>query len=315
MSLVTVIIVSWNCKEALFRCLDSISREKMPEIKIIVVDNASEDGTQTEGPQKYPHVIFLNQIHNLGFAKANNLAAASTDSKYLFVLNPDTIVQEGCLKTLIKFMSERSDCGLASPLLLNDNKEIIESTFRFPSLWNYWTEHSMLLVLFEKIRFSKKQLLIQNQMMLPAKEIEWATGAAFVVRREALGNERLFDEQFFMYSEDADLCKRLANKKWKRYLVPAACVIHSHRASSSKARARTIFHLFNSMFLYFKKHMGFISQFLLRLSISADMFIRIMMIVILHKKDDAENRERLRGYKAVLRTLNPFFPKAPEKEI
>lgn len=314
MSLVTVIIVSWNCKEALFQCLDSINQNKNPDIKIIVVDNASEDGTQIECPEKYPHVLFLGQPQNWGFAKANNLALDAADTEYLFILNPDTVVQDGCIETLIKFLTGHPDCGLAAPLLINDNNEIIESAFRFPSLWNYWTEHSILVVLLEKLGLKRNIQLSDKQLTEPAKEIEWATGAAFMIRRAALDDDPLFDEQFFMYSEDADLCKRLAGKGWKRQLVPAARVIHSHRASSSKARARTIFHLFNSMFLYYKKHKSPISQFLLRLSISADMFIRIMMVVLFYKQNP-ENSERLKGYKSVLSFLNPFFSKAPKKEI
>ncbi|HOE64157.1 MAG TPA: glycosyltransferase family 2 protein [Candidatus Sumerlaeota bacterium] len=312
---IAVIIVSWNCKEELFRCFDSINRKKNPDIKIFVVDNASEDGTKTECPNKYPHVRFLGQQQNLGFAKANNIAWNADNAEFSIILNPDTVVLDDAIETLAGFMTAHPDCGLAAPLLLNEKNEIVESTFKFPSLWNYWTEHSILVVLLEKLGLQKNKPLSVEQTMQPAREIEWATGAAFIIRRDALEEQPLFDEQFFMYSEDADLCKRLAKKGWKRFLVPSAKVIHSHRASSSKARARTIFHLFNSLFLYFKKHKGGISQFFLRLSISMDMFARIIIIYLFCDTKNSKNGERLKGYKNVLKALNPFFAKPIKKEI
>jgi len=310
MSDTAVIIVSWNCREQLFRCLESLKENAPPDIEIIVVDNASSDGTVEEGQKRFPSVSFLGQEKNLGFARANNLASDQTDAEFLLILNPDAYLQPHATEVLHQFLKDHPDCALAAPLLLDEEGRMVDSVFRFPSLWNYWTEHSFLLVLLKQLKKIFRRKTGAEVSHYKIREIAWATGAAFMLRRSALGHDPVFDERFFLYSEDADLCKRLALQGWKRNFVPEAHVTHSHRTSSRKARAATIFHLFNSMDLYFGKHKSLLSRFLLRLSISVDMLLRIMIIIISRPKGDFENRERLKGYRSVLVALNPFRKKS-----
>ena len=307
MSKIAVIIVSWNCRESLSRCLKSLKEYGPPGLEIIVVDNASVDGTGQEIPLRFPDIHFLPQEKNLGFAAANNIGASVTKADYLFFLNPDTFIKPRAIEILQDFMEKTPGCALAAPTLLDDKGNVMQSIFRFPSLWNYWTEHSIFLPLREGL---KKLFLRKASPFTPVFkpcEIDWATGAAFLVRRNALEGEPVFDERYFMYSEDADLCKRLAERGWKRYLLPDAQVVHSHRQSSIQARARTIFHLFHSMTIYYVKYKGPAGNFFLRLSIFTDMLLRIIILKIIPRKSASEeNRERLKGYKSVLSTLSPF---------
>jgi hypothetical protein len=307
MSKIAVIIVSWNCRESLSRCLKSLKEHGPPGLEIIVVDNASVDGTGQEIPLRFPDIHFLPQEKNLGFAAANNIGVSVTKADYLFFLNPDTFIKPRAIEILQDFMEKTPRCALAAPTLFDTKGNILQSIFRFPSLWNYWTEHSFFLPLRERL---KKLFLRKDLPFTPdfkPCEIDWATGAAILVRRNALEGESVFDERYFMYSEDADLCKRLSEQGWKRYLLPDAQVVHSHRQSSIQARARTIFHLFHSMTIYYAKYKGPAGNFSLRLSIFIDMLLRIIILKIIPRKSASEeNRERLKGYKSVLSTLSPF---------
>jgi len=307
MSKIAVIIVSWNCRESLFRCLKSLKEYAPPSLEIIVVDNASADGTEKEIPQQFPDIHFLPQKKNLGFAAANNIGVSVTKADYLFFLNPDTFIKPRAIEILHDFMEKTPECALSAPALLDDKGNILDSTFRFPSLWNYWTEHSIFLPLVERLKKLFRRKVSPLTPDFKPREIDWATGAAFLVRRNAIESEPVFDERYFMYSEDADLCKHLAEHGWKRYLLPDAQVVHSHRQSSIQARARTIFHLFHSMSIYHAKYKRRAGNFFLRLSIFTDMLLRIIILKIIPRKlAPEENRQRLKGYKSVLSNLSPF---------
>jgi len=299
-----VIIVSWNCREALKNCLACLEKHAPKQIQILVVDNASSDATPSMIRTQFPHVMLLEQKQNLGFAKANNLACRNTDAEYLFILNPDTLIHTGVIERLSDFLDTNQDAALAAPKLIDSEGCYVKSTFCFPNLLNYWTEHSVFYALREKIR--KKKTKAPHGTA--PKQVDWATGAAFMVRRSALEREPLFDERFFIYSEDADLCRRLKLKGWKNYYIPDVTVSHLHRISSKKAPVFSIFHLFQSMDLYYNKHKTRAQRFFLRLCITTDMLIRLLLIMFFPGKDSIlkQNLERRKAYREVIRRLHPF---------
>jgi len=306
MTRTAVIIVSWNSREDLESCLASLANNIPGDVEILVVDNGSTDGTPDMVSEKFPKVRLFPRKENLGFARANNLACSHTRAEYLFILNPDTVVRKGALETLTAFLDRTPDAGLAAPLLIDEKGFILPSAFRFPGIGNYWTEHSILLPVLEKVR--KRKRPGDEKGNRGVRELDWATGAAFMVRRSALEGEPLFDERFFMYSEDADLCRRLANRDRKRHLIPSALVMHIHRGSSRQARFRTIFHLFRSLDMYHGKHKGPVERFFLRASICMDMLIRIFILTLFPGKQKVrqDHRERKRAYREIVRRLNPF---------
>lgn len=306
----SIIIVSWNCREALRRCLKSLEGETEKESEIIVCDNASSDGTVEMLRKDFPHVRVIENIENLGFGIANNMAADATDASRLFVLNPDTEVMPGAVKRLNEFLRNNREAGIAAPLIMDESENAVPSVFRFPNIINYWTEHSIILPLINKFR--KMTGLHKKIKTGSPMKVDWATGAAIMVRREALGGEPLFDPMFFMYSEDADLCKRLADKRWGCYLVPEARIVHFHRGSSMKALSFTIFHHFHSMQLYYEKHKSKRAKFCLRLAITVDMLLRIIIITLLSPGGSKKNQARLKGYKRVLSSI--FFSKRESRE-
>jgi hypothetical protein len=307
---IAILIVSWNCKESLHECLSSLSRNAPSGIDIIVVDNASPDSTAGMVREEFPDTILSVQSENLGFAKANNLALSMTNAEYLLILNPDTRIYPGTIEALSDYLDQYPKAGLASPQIVDKSGVIVPSVFRFPSIWNYWTEHSLFLNLIKRLRRSLKPKHPHTGFPSKPEEIEWATGAAFMVRRAALEGQPLFDERFFLYSEDVDLCLRLKKGGWKRYLIPTSRVCHMHRQSSRKSPVFTIIHLFRSMDLYFEKNTGSVRRFVLRLFICIDMILRLILIRIYPGKETfrVENIHRKKAYKEIIRVLNPFHP-------
>ncbi len=298
-----VIIVTWNCRDCACQCLESL-RENLPKgTRIIVVDNASEDGTAAMIRDDFPGVVLMEQTENLGFGKANNLAFQSLDTDYVLLLNPDTVLSPGSAQILLEHLERNPRAGLAAPLIVDMEGRPAETVFPFPGLWQYWWHHSLILPMRNRLSrlFPHKRRLQERP-----RKVGWAMGAALMIRRAAIEDGPLFDEAFFLYSEDADLCRRMSLKGWERHYVPKAVVEHRHRGSSIRSRARTIFHLFHSMDLYYRRHKGRLSRFFLRLSITTDMLLRIVLLCILPSGNHVENIERQKGYSKVLKVMNPF---------
>lgn len=310
MAEIAILIVSWNCKDALRKCLTSLHGNAPRDVDIIIVDNASSDSTPQMVKDEFPNVKISVQSQNLGFAKANNLGLSMTNAEYLLILNPDTRIAPGSIEGLSSYLDRNPAVGLVAPQIIDNSGSIVPSVFRFPSIWNYWTEHSLFLNLKERVRRFLKPKRSQVGSLSKPKEIKWATGAAFMLRRAALEGESLFDERFFLYSEDADLCLRLKNSGWKRFLIPTSHVCHTHRQSSRKALAFTIMHLFGSMDLYFEKNKSPVTRFFLRLFICIDMILRLILIRIYPGKETfrIENSQRKRAYQEIIHSLNPFHP-------
>jgi N-acetylglucosaminyl-diphospho-decaprenol L-rhamnosyltransferase len=304
MAKTAVITVSWNCLRDVEKCLSSLEKHAPRDVEIILVDNDSEDDTVSEISKKFPNVHILAQKDNLGFGKANNLGALQTNAEYLFILNPDTRILPGAIEKLTEFLDTTKEAGLAVPQIYDNDNIYTNTVYKFPTIISYWLNHSIISVILERLKKGKNR----KRTWPDIREIDWAMGSALMIRRKALNGQPVFDEKYFMYCEDTDLCKRLKEMGWKIYQIPGSKIIHSHRGSSKKAKARTIFHLFHSMDIYYSCHKGRISRFLLRVSITLDMLIRIMIINIFLRKDfvQKDNIERLKGYKKVLKKLNPF---------
>ena len=199
-----IIIVSYNTGLLLTRCLDSIRKQKEVDHRVIIVDNASTDQTIALIRSGYPEVELIANTQNLGFAAANNQAVAKTSEELLFFLNPDTELQPGCLVAVRTFMTDHPEMGMAGPVILNKDGSVHKSIDD-----EYPGEH------YSQGKFDN----------LPG-DIAWLLGAALVARREAVTSAQGFDERFFLYAEDIDLCLELRKQGWLLGLVPDAAVMH-----------------------------------------------------------------------------------------
>lgn len=264
----SIIIVSYNTKDLLKECLDSIYKtSKGFSFEIIVSDNASKDGSPEMVKEKFKDVILISNNENLGFSKANNLGVKKSKGRYVLFLNSDTVVSENTLEEMIKFMDQRIDVGAATCKVMLTSGQIDDASHRgFPTPWNAFTHFSGI----SKILGSTKIFGGYNlgyMDLSKVHEIDALAGAFMLTRREAGEQVGWWDEDYFFYGEDLDFCYKLMQKGWKIYYVPQVSILHykgvsggikKHSKEISTAdeqtRIRSNNERFRAMRLFYKKH-------------------------------------------------------------
>lgn len=252
----TISIVSYNSLGFLKECLRSIFKNPpSKEHEIIVVDNASEDGTIEYLKKNYSGVTLISNSRNIGFAAANNKAIKNSDSKYIILMNSDCEVYGKSLDNLIEFMDGNPDAGIAGPKIINSDGTIQHSCRRFPSLFNA-AAHNILGDIFPGNPFSKKYKLSDISRVNPSK-VDWVSGSCMIIRRKALKDTGALDEKYFMYVEDVDICRRMWQECWAVYYCPQAGIMHHVGGSAGSGRFKRIrssFRMQRSAFYYFWKN-------------------------------------------------------------
>ena len=252
--LVSVIIVNWNARDYLLSCLASLSAGacRYP-MEIIVVDNASTDGSGAWVKAHFPQVRLLQSPTNLGFAKANNLGAAASTGRYLCYVNSDVKVLEDCISRLVDYCEQNSLVGMAGPHILGGDGKLQRSCRGFPTLWNMFCRALALDSLFPGHRlFTGFSLAHWPHDGL--RPVDILSGCFWLVRREALHQVGPLDEAFFMYGEDLDWCKRFWEQGWQVVYVPTAEAIHYGGASSANAPLRFYIERQRADLQYWRKH-------------------------------------------------------------
>jgi GT2 family glycosyltransferase len=265
----SIIIVSYNTKDVLKEALESIYKTaKNLSFEIIVVDNASKDGTREEIEKlKYQDLKFIQNEENLGFSKANNVGVKMAVGRYVLFLNPDVVVHDHTLEGMAKFMDESKDAGAATCKVVMPNGKIDDASHRgFPTPWNALTHFSGMAKLFGNTKHFGGYNLKHLDLSV-MHEIEALAGAFMIVRREAGEEVKWWDEDYFFYGEDLDFCYMLKQKGWKIYYVPEFTVLHYKGVSGglkkvskdittadSETKIRATKARFNAMRIFYKKH-------------------------------------------------------------
>ncbi|MBC8412337.1 MAG: glycosyltransferase family 2 protein [Nitrospira sp.] len=226
-------IVNYNTRDLLDQCLNSIYALGLPlKFEVWIADNSSGDNSVEMVESKYPEARVIRSAGNPGYGYANNRIIERTESRYVLVLNPDIIVQAGSIESVIGFMDANSDTAVCGSKLLNPDNTLQYSCRRYP-------EASTILLRGLGIdRLSPESDNLRHYMMMdwahdePA-DVDWVMGSCMFIRREALKDTGMFDEKYFMYYEDVDLCIRLW-KNWRVCYVPDSCMIHYHMQQSHK---------------------------------------------------------------------------------
>ena len=222
---ISVIIVSWNARSFLEECLDSLSRGITRTHEVIVVDNASTDGSPEMVTERFPWVILIQTGENLGFSKGNNIGINRSRGKYLALVNSDVNVLPDCLDQLAAFLDEQRDVGMVGPRVLYGDRRLQSSCRRFPNLWNNSCEVLKLNKLFPKSEFFAGEHMFYfsyNQ----TREVEVLVGCFILARHHAVKQFGLLDEGFWMYGEDLDWSRRCWQSEWKVMFYPGAEAIH-----------------------------------------------------------------------------------------
>ncbi len=253
---VSIIIISWNTRDLLADCLNSIEQTAGDlKVEIIVVDNVSTDGSPDMVRRQFPHVQLLENDSNVGFAGANNQGMALGCGRYLLLLNSDAFLKPDSLRTAVHFMDEHPDVGVCGVKLLNPDGTFQGSYADFPTL--------------------KSEFLLAtglgNRLVSPyypssppwpgeeAHEVDWVAGAFMLLRSEVFEQAGGMDETYWMYSEETDWCYRIKQRGWKIYYLPQVAITHVGGGSTRQRRAEMVAQLYKSKVRFFAKNYGTVS--------------------------------------------------------
>ncbi|HTY85973.1 MAG TPA: glycosyltransferase family 2 protein [Candidatus Acidoferrum sp.] len=281
MSDISVIIVSWNAHGHLRDCLDSIRKTGGSWIReVVVVDNASSDGSPEMVARQFPEVKLVRNKENLGFARANNLGIKISAGAYLALINSDVVVHPGCLKRLAAFLDTRPDVGLVGPKILGRDGLLQRTCRLLPGVWNIICETLALDRLFSKWPlFSGREMRHWNQDT--EAEVEVLSGCFWLVRRSAVERVGGLDERFFFYAEDIDWCKRFNDAGWKVCFFPDAQATHFGGGSSLNVPLRYSIEMVRANLAYWKKHHGTLGRITYRCLAIVYHLVRLLPLSIM----------------------------------
>lgn len=251
----SVIIVNWNAREFLARCLETVFASEFDgDFEVIVVDNNSPDGSVEFIRERYPRVKVIANRDNPGFARGNNQAIREARGEYILLLNPDTEIKPDTLQVMADFMRERPDCGMAGCKVLNPDGTLQPACRRsIPTPADAFFKLAGISRLFPRSpRFARYNLTYLPEDRLCA--VDAVSGSFLFTRREVVEKIGLLDERFFMYGEDLDWCRRAQQAGYRNYYVPAASIVHYHGQSSAKRPLRTAYYFYQAMYLFYCKH-------------------------------------------------------------
>jgi GT2 family glycosyltransferase len=261
---VSIVIVSFNTRDVLRECLLSVYREiDSLHVQVIVVDNASADGSPEMIEQEFPGVVMIRSLVNLGFGRANNLGFEAASGRYVVLLNSDAFLTEGALERSIAHMEANPHAGLGGGRLIGRDGSWQPSARMFPTVLGDLIVLSGLAARFPRSRFFGNADRTWANVM-EAAAVDWVPGAYSIIRAEAITAAGPFDPRFFLYSEEVDLCKRIKEKGYEVWYWPDIAVVHIGGESSRQVRsleisrsgAQLTLWRMRSTLLYYRKHHG-----------------------------------------------------------
>ena len=276
---VSVVMVSYNTREltlaAIASVFDSITEPGFG-VEVIVVDNASGDGSADAIAARFPEVRLIRSADNLGFGRGNNLGAKGARGEALFLLNTDTIVRPGGIETLHRTLMADETIGITGPFLENADGSYQCSMTSFPSVWRTFCHYSWLDRIFPRSAFFADGNMAHADPLVP-RDVDIINGAALMIRRDLYESINGFDPDFFMYFEEPDLCLRVSQRGFRARYTPAARVVHLISQSSSSRRWWTHRTLRGARMIYARKHMTAVERFALWGIVHVGTTIRIII--------------------------------------
>jgi GT2 family glycosyltransferase len=252
---ISVVVVTWNAKKYVDQCLRSLYEDDVIPVEVIVVDNASTDGSPDLLAREFPSFRVLRNPQNLGFARANNIGIRESHGEYVCLVNSDVVLSRGTLYALYEFMQSNPAVAIAGPQMRGPDGLVRRSSMRHPSLLNALARAFAI----DNLRFVSRR--IGGQMMTDFSHREIAdvdilNGWFWFIRRKALDQVGLLDERFFMYGEDMDWCYRFRKAGWRLVFNPAVSALHYGGGSSRAAPLRFYIEMHRANLQYWIKHHG-----------------------------------------------------------
>lgn len=308
----SVVIVGWNAKHYLELCLESLAKAPpRRSMEVLVVDNASTDGSVEMIRAKFPWVKLIKSSENLGFAKGNNVAIRQCRGRYIALVNPDVIVFPGCLDALADFLDQNPKVGNVGPRVLNPDMSMQSTCRRFPTLWNNFCSATGLATKFKNSRFfaGEHMFYFPHDRTLA---VDVLVGCFSMIRSEAFATVGLLDEGLFMYGDDVDWCRRARNAGWQVVFYPGGQAIHDRGKITAPYPVRFAVAQQRSVLYYWAKHHGFWGV----LGIGSILFFHHLLrysfavvLSLLHPEQGEEDEVRKQVSGACLRELlSPSVP-------
>ena len=277
---VAIAVINYNTRTWLASCLDSIFKAPpLASFEVFLVDNASTDGSVDLVKENYSSVHIIENAGNLGYSGAANQAIRTSEAKYVFVLNTDTVLDPEAIDILVEFGDAHEDMGVAGPMLLNTDGTIQISGRHFPSLMDA-TAHAFLGIIWPTNPFSVRYQMLDWDRQ-SQRSVDWVSGAAMFIRKDAAQKVGFFDERFFMYVEDMDICYRMWQDGFKVYFCPDAKVTHHLAKSSVQSSARMIIEFQRSLYRFFTKIYRHTWKWLLSPVVAVGLALRAGILIVL----------------------------------
>lgn len=250
----SVCIVNWNTRQDLEQAIKSVL-ESDPGLglQVVVLDNASSDGSPGMVRERFPGVELIESTENLGFARGYNRAAAKAEGRHILMLNPDTVVRPGALRKLVDFLDSRQDAGAAGPRLLNGDGTLQYSCRHFPRPLAAILRNTLIGRLTPGNQATRDYLMADWDHG-SVRQVDWVSGAAICIRAETWSAVGGFDEGYFMYAEDIDWCLRAHQAGWGIYYVPESVIVHRIGRSSDQRPLAMVVEFHRSMARFYRKH-------------------------------------------------------------
>ncbi len=289
----SIVIVNLNDQARLKACLESI-HEKVQALayEVFVVDNASTDGSAEMVKQSFPWVNLLQNDRNLGFARANNQAIRISQGRYVLLLNCDTLLVDETSAEMVRYMDDHPHYGALAPKVTYRDGTIQTSNNAFPNLFTEFLRLSRVSSLVSNVELRRTLGVSLGRFLGRSineylrvywdhdrlREIDWATGACLLVRRETIDQVGLLDEIFFMYYEDADWCLRMHGRGWKIVYFPRFSIVHDVGRGRGDRHQLEDIERHKSRFYYYHKHAAFLNRAILRAMFLAAIFPRWLFL-------------------------------------
>jgi GT2 family glycosyltransferase len=273
---VSAIVVSFNARDPLLACLRALHEQNERLLEVIVVDNASADGSAAAARQAFPKARVIDNPANLGFARANNRGLREAGGRYVLILNPDAELRPGALPALARYLDAHAAVAVVGPRTLNPDGGVQVSFGPRLSLGAEWRQRR--LVRGVKAGDPRSRREAERQASSEGSP-DWVSGSCLLARAEALRAVDGFDEGFFLYEEDVDLCVRLRSAGWGVAFTPEAEVVHRLGASMAKAGALPRVEYQRSHLRYYRKHNGALQTLALRALVAGGSAARLVAAV------------------------------------
>ncbi|MFK7970837.1 MAG: glycosyltransferase family 2 protein [Bacteroidia bacterium] len=253
---VSVVIVSWNTKDLLRACLNSVYEQtKAYSLEVFVVDNDSPDKSADMVREEFPQVQLIANDDNRGFAPANNQALERANGRYVLLLNPDTVVLDGAIDKMIDYAEENKNekVGVVTCKLLNGDGSLQKSVNSFYSFWRSFIENRFFEGILQKMNMGGKTFMSFWDHS-ERREIDWAFGAVMLFSKDLMDDIGMLDDRFYIYAEEMDYFMRAKKAGYHSWFLPEIEITHFGKSSSRQRRAAMFIQNYKSFYLFLEKH-------------------------------------------------------------